>query len=57
MEIPYFQALYGRLPSGILHYQIGQSLVHEVDKQMLSRDVLLLLENNINHILEPKLKA
>ena len=36
-----FQALYGRLPPTIPHYQVGHSLVHEVDQQLLSRDDLL----------------
>jgi hypothetical protein len=36
-----FQALYGRLPPTISHYQIGQSPVHEVNQQLLARDVFV----------------
>ncbi|KAL5579172.1 hypothetical protein UlMin_011614 [Ulmus minor] len=36
-----FQALYRRFPPTIRHYQVGQSLVHKVDQQLLSQDVLL----------------
>jgi hypothetical protein len=44
-----FQALYGRLPPTISHYQIGQSPVHEVNQQLLARDVLWQhLKENLN---------
>lgn len=36
-----FQALYGRLPPSIPHYQIGTSSVNEVDQTLASRDALL----------------
>ena len=36
-----FQALYGHLPPTVPNYQVGTSLMHEVDKALLSRDELL----------------
>lgn len=36
-----FQALYGRLPPSIPHYQVGSSPVHENDQNLASRDELL----------------
>ena len=36
-----FQALYGRLPPTIPHYQVGMSPVNEVDQQLATRDEIL----------------
>lgn len=36
-----FQALYGRLPPSIPHYQVGTSPIAEVDQKLASRDELL----------------
>ncbi|KAL4318769.1 hypothetical protein GQ457_18G015560 [Hibiscus cannabinus] len=36
-----FQALYGRFPPTIPHYELGMSPVHEVDQQLATRDELL----------------
>ncbi|KAA8525489.1 hypothetical protein F0562_007344 [Nyssa sinensis] len=44
-----FQALYGRLPPTILQYQVGNSLVNEVDQNLASRDALLgQLKDNLH---------
>jgi len=37
----HFQALYGRLPPSIPHYQLGTSLVSEIDQKLASRDEIL----------------
>ena len=41
-----FQALYGRLPPVIPHYQAGQSPVQEVDKHSTHRDELLIQQKS-----------
>ena len=43
-----FQALYGRPPPTIPTYELGHSMVHEVDQQLADRDELLVhLKNNL----------
>ena len=44
-----FQALYGRLPPTLPHYQVGTSSVNEVDQNLTSRDALLhQLKDNLH---------
>ncbi|KAL5779345.1 hypothetical protein ACOSQ2_010082 [Xanthoceras sorbifolium] len=51
-----FQALYGRLPPNISHYEVGSSTVNEVDQALLSRDVILKqLKTNL-HVVVNRMK-